>query len=374
MYSLSVNSGVLLSERIRETGGRASGFDYMRLVLAVVIVCFHSVVTSYGKEAQHVVNQSALGYVLRFLLPMFFCLSGFLVAGSLERSRGLFVFLGLRAFRIFPALAVDTIFCALVIGPLLTTLSWREYFAHPVFLQYLENILGVIHYHLPGVFETSPFGEVNGQLWTVPFELECYIVLALLGLFSFHKYPRLFLATLVLPMLVGEAWVLYKHSRPDTDRLLVMYFLAGVSLYLLRDRIRLNLGLFLLMFVASVLCLNIPEIGYLAPIPLVYITVYLGLTNPRKIGLLNQGDYSYGLFLYGFPIQQTVVALIPLGHHWWGNIVFSVPLAFLFAALSWHGVEKRVLARKGILNQIDARLPANPFANLIARLRGVAAA
>lgn len=358
----------LLSERIEQTKGRASGFDYMRLILALIIVCFHSVVTSYGKEAQHAFNQTSWRYLMFMLLPMFFSLSGFLVAGSLERSKGIFVFLGLRAFRIFPALAVDTLFCALIIGPIATTLPLSEYFQHPTFISYFQNILGIIHYYLPGVFEHNPFDQVNGQLWTVPSELECYIALAALSAIGSHRYPRIFFGILLACTALLEGRVLLVGAKANPDHMLVLFFLSGVSIYLLRERIVWDVKLFAIGLAVGMFCLFHDQFKYLSPLPLAYITAYLGLLNPHKIGLLKKGDYSYGLFLYGFPIQQTLVAFVPFTHEWYGNILLAVPCAFAFAALSWHLVEKRVLERKGVLKKIDAWLPANPLANVLGRV------
>src|ERR1700761_3676596 len=111
-----------IQDRISETGGRSTGFDYMRLVLALAILGWHSIVTCYGSVAQDAVGASPARPLIALLLPAFFALSGFLVAGSLERSRTIPMFLGLRALRILPALAVESLISALIIGPLLTTL------------------------------------------------------------------------------------------------------------------------------------------------------------------------------------------------------------------------------------------------------------
>ena len=78
-----------IRSRLDETGGRSSGFDYMRIVLAVAILCFHSCITSYGASADTVFWNTPLKPFVRLILPMFFALSGFLVAGSLERCRTL---------------------------------------------------------------------------------------------------------------------------------------------------------------------------------------------------------------------------------------------------------------------------------------------
>ena len=168
-----------LSERLRATKGRPAGFDYMRVGLASLIVVWHTVITSYGIEAQ---NALALGPTRPFwalLLPMFFALSGFLVSGSLERSRTLIGFLGLRVIRLFPALAVELLIAMMIIGPVFTVLPLASYFSDTVFQSYALNMLGIVHYYLPGVFLGNPAQQVNAQLWTLPFELKCYIAICL---------------------------------------------------------------------------------------------------------------------------------------------------------------------------------------------------
>lgn len=95
-----------LQERLESTRFRPTGFDYMRIALAILILCWHSIITSYGVGTQTAVAASAARPFVATLLPMFFTLSGFLVAGSLERTRTVSMFLGIRVIRIFPALAV----------------------------------------------------------------------------------------------------------------------------------------------------------------------------------------------------------------------------------------------------------------------------
>ena len=355
----------MLSDRIQLTGGKAAGFDYMRLLLALLVICFHSVVTGYGPAEQARFNETNLGRLFNLILPMFFSLSGFLVAGSLQRSKSLVTFLGLRAFRIYPALAVDAVFCALVLGPLLTTLALADYVRHPVFHQYFQNILGIIHYELPGTFASNPSHEVNGQLWTIPWELECYIVLAALAVFGLHRRRGLFLLLVGSAMLAQEAGTLFFDKQPWTGRLLLYYFLAGVSVYLYRDKIRWNPLLFAACAALSAVFFTHESLLYVAPFPIAYVTIYLGLFNPSKIGLLESGDYSYGLFLYGYPVQQALVATLPFAREWYVNILLAIPITFAFAWMSWHLIEKRVLERKTILFRLQEHLPPNPFARLL---------
>ncbi len=162
------------SERMEVAGGRPTGFDYMRLALAISVVVTHSAITTYGREADYNLLSTPLEPFISAILPMFFCLSGFLVAGSLLRSKTLISFLGLRVIRIYPALAVEVLISAIILGPIFTSFGLYAYFSDPVFWRYLLNVTGHIHYILPGVFESNPFPEtVNAQLWTVPWELMC---------------------------------------------------------------------------------------------------------------------------------------------------------------------------------------------------------
>ena len=97
---------------------------------------------------------------------MFFALSGFLVAGSMERTPKLSQFLTLRIIRLVPALAVEVLLCALILGPLVTNKPLWDYFAAPEFWAYFRNIVGDVHFTLPGVFEDNKLPRiVNASLW-----------------------------------------------------------------------------------------------------------------------------------------------------------------------------------------------------------------
>src|SRR5260370_18233609 len=140
-----------LASRLAETKNRPSGFDYIRLILALGVIWSHSRLLTDDWQILPFFS-FMFGLFVALLLPMFFALSGFLVAGSLERSNTLITFLGLRVFRIMPALTVEVLLSALVLGPLLTTASLENYFLSTIFRLYFLNIVGDIHYYLPDVF------------------------------------------------------------------------------------------------------------------------------------------------------------------------------------------------------------------------------
>src|SRR5262249_49082197 len=103
-----------LGARLALANDRPSGFDYLRLGLAVSIIAWHGVVVCYGYASEANLWLGPIGPLGWFLVPSFFALSGFLVMGSLYRN-DLLSFLALRGLRIFPALAVELLLSAFII-------------------------------------------------------------------------------------------------------------------------------------------------------------------------------------------------------------------------------------------------------------------
>jgi peptidoglycan/LPS O-acetylase OafA/YrhL len=336
-----------LAERLARVDHRPSGFDYLRLVLAISVIAFHTIWVCYGDEGERAFWSGPFRPVFCAIVPAFFALSGFLVAGSLERNP-LAAFLTLRAVRIFPALAVEVLISALLIGPLLTTLPAIDYFSDPRFYQYFLNVIGDIHVQLPGVFEDLPAANtVNIQLWTVPIELECYILISALAVVGLVKRPRLLLAALLAAAMavIGKEWALgvfpVQNSRP-TNNLLIFSFLFGISLYMLRRRVPFSWPLFGLALCASWACFMQVETTYLAPLPIAYVTVFLGLLNPTRTAVVAGADYSYGMYLYGFPVQQALLYMFPACRIWYINLPASLLVSVIFAYLSWTLLESRI--------------------------------
>lgn len=350
--------GCSLDERFKSTRGRSSGFDYIRVVLALGVICWHAKVTSYGDVDSEVpsIAELVLLPLAMFILPMFFSLSGFLVAGSLERSRTFLTYFGLRLLRILPALTVEVLVCALVLGPLLTTLPLRAYFGDPQFHAYLLTMFADIHYRLPGVFASNPFPLVNGQLWTVPYELACYIALMILAAAGiFQQRWWLFLSLVAFYAAQGANTILRANDQMKGagGTTLVMSFVAGLVIYRYRDKIPWSGRLFLLACVASLALVAVPNGVRFSALPIAYVTIYLGLQNPRRNRIALSGDYSYGLYLYGFPTQQAIMAISPGSRQWYWNLLLAIPCAFLVAAASWWLVERPALAQRKRLKRLE---------------------
>ncbi|GEC51586.1 peptidoglycan/LPS O-acetylase OafA/YrhL [Bradyrhizobium japonicum] len=346
-----------LADQLALSRNRPAGFDYMRIALAASIIGLHSTNVTLGL-GRALEIQSTLRIGVAMILALFFALSGFLVTASLLRCKSLISFLGLRVLRIGPALAVETTLSAIIIGSVFTELPLAQYVADPKFHAYFLNIVGDIHYELPGVFLHNPLPDlVNAQLWTVPYELWCYVILALLAVLTICFNRVAFLGVMVIAQIGLIGYDIYRWDEVPIQlrpHLLVFCFLAGVGFYLWRDKVPFNRTVCLLALVLCAAGMATGRGDALAPVPAAYVACYLGLMNPPRSWIVSSGDYSYGLYLYGFVIQQCVAAFGPPVQHWYLNLLISLPLAFGVAVASWHLVEKRALRLRAQVESLEA--------------------
>lgn len=355
---------------------RARGFDYIRLALSLAVLVWHA----FFLPTHMTTDNATWGFVVKMILPMFFALSGFLVSGSLLRTRRIHEFVALRAIRIMPALAVEVLLSAFILGTLFTTLPLARYFTDHQFFVYFRNLYGDVQFVLPGVFRTNPVPVVNLSLWTVPFELKCYLAIVLLWLGGALPRRRWWLLALVVAAQFGQPLLdLHRHDLVDVSRnvlpgrLFVQAFLWAIVLYFFRDRVVRSWPVAAACVVLCYVLFGSVWGSYFVALPAAYLTICLGLTNPPHIPVVMAGDYSYGIYLYAAPIQEASVALFPAYRSGWFTLATTLPLIALFAAFSWHFVEKPVLGRRrAILAAVDAGFAA--IARRIGRRRASATA
>jgi len=316
------------------------GFDYLRLIAAILVIAHHARVLN-GRPPLvlgHGLDLGALG------VGVFFVISGYLVAGSLERSPRIGAFLVRRALRIFPGLLAALLVTAFVLGPLATTLDPLGYLSNPgVYGYVLRNMtLYAVAYDLPGVFLSAPVaGVVNGSLWTLRLEFTAYLALAALGAMRWTT-PRV-LTALALVAAAGSIG-LHAAGLDARGELFRVAYLAGVNGFLflagaalLAGRIRPPLW----MTLAAMIFLVTP--AWFLGLPLVVLRLG-ALDAPRP-----PADLSYGLYIYSFPLQQWLAEGRQL------TLATSLALTLPFAALSWFLVEKPALRLK--IRLVDRQTP-----------------
>jgi peptidoglycan/LPS O-acetylase OafA/YrhL len=133
----------------------------------------------------------------------------------------------------------------------------------------------------------------------------------------------------------------------------VVCFVAGLVIYRYREKIPSSGLLCLIMAALSLWLTTVVNGMRFAPVPMAYVAIYLGLRNPGRNKIILSGDYSYGLYLYGFPNQQAILAINPALGEWYWNLLLAIPCAAVVAVGSWWLVEKPTLARRHKLKLLE---------------------
>jgi peptidoglycan/LPS O-acetylase OafA/YrhL len=338
---------------------RQNNFDALRLIAAISVIFSHSFLIAEGTQNSEPLilltgNQSILGLAGVFV---FFAISGFLVTQSFEQTANPLHFLMKRALRIFPGLFIATLLSAFVLGPLVTNLPLGAYLGRPEPYQYVvgNTLLDQTVHELPGVsFVDNPVGlEINGSLWTLRSEFVMYVMVLAVGVLRL-----LTVRTAVLLLAFGMAclhfnmldeleewgWVFQLLSEWGW---LVGFFAAGMALYKLRHTRILDGRVALFALAGLALSIPLRQFILLFPVFGCYLALWLAL-SPRLpvIPAARFGDLSYGLYIYGWPMEEAVAWLSGGRAPWWQLFLIALPTASAIAFLSWHLVERPMLRLK----------------------------
>lgn len=337
-----------------------NNFDFLRFLAASAVVVGHCYWLSGKGDVEPVRLFTGSMDTADIAVNLFFVMSGFLIAASWLHSRSVLNFAAKRALRIFPALAVSIIFTALVVGPAATALPQRDYLLDSQTFRYLSNIALITQFELPGVFTNNPFPHtVNGSVWTLPYEVLMYATLLLLGLLKAFGRATVLLVPVALivvhfhlaPSLGVESDILRKSTR------LGMFFFFGSALYLYRKSLPWNWKVALALLTLSLLSARTELWLYVHVLTLPYLTIYLAhLKIPGLSRFGRYGDFSYGIYIFSFPLQQLLML-------WFGPqlslpvfVLISLMISIAVAALSWHLVESPALRLKRYLPGSGVRL------------------
>jgi peptidoglycan/LPS O-acetylase OafA/YrhL len=337
---------VTIADRVE---GHDNNFNLLRMFAASGVLVSHAYPISLGTYAMQPLTTLLKGQALGSMsVLIFFVISGFFIARSFARRLSVSSFIRARALRLFPALAVMLASTVLVCS-LLTSASPSVYWvAAPEY--FLRNVTFYFPiYELPGVFETNPFGAaINGSLWTLRCEVTFYMGVAIVGLLGFLDRPMLFSLLFVgFTVFCGITMFLDFDKRIEALILLALAFAIGVSFWVWRDRIPLSPVLAVVGLILTALAWPTPLFDMFLVSAVSYAVFVFGYAKlPIVAAYTRLGDYSYGTYVYAFPIQQGVA--------WFGiispleNIAIALPLTLICAVLSWHYVEATALKMKRI--------------------------
>jgi len=334
-----------------------NNFDFLRLFAAALVVVGHG----YALMGQ---TPPMIFYtpISTFGVIIFFSISGYLIAGSWEREPHALRFFAKRGLRLFPALIVVVLLSAFVLGPVETTYSIKAYFSDPLTYQYLRNIRLNINYFLPGVFASNPWpNAVNGSLWSLPVEFTSYMFVPVVALLAARAQTVAFALLAALLAAVSTYLDIFQATRQFTfyamdirsGTTVAAYFAAGAVIWHVRRVVPLNL-------VAAVVAIGVYiglvqftagnarfPIAIASAFLLPYIIITIGEAQKLRLPDAGKfGDFSYGLYLYAFPVEQAIAQHL----HGKSGPLTTITLAFAvsmpLAIASWHLIEKHALALK----------------------------
>ncbi|MEU8216291.1 acyltransferase [Micromonospora taraxaci] len=361
--------------------GRANSFGALRLAFALAVVLSHAAALGFGRPLVHQVDLGDMA------VAGFFTISGFLIVRSARRS-SVPRFLWHRALRIWPGLWICLLFTGLVVAPLLYldrhgTLDglWRS---PGGVLDYLRQNWwgGLRQFGIADLLQgDTPYwrwqggNTINGSLWTLAYEMFCYLVVAVLAALTVLRRQLRWLVLLAAIAVLGViCWNYFLHGTDGqglsdgqgiwargtigplpllgglqkTDLLWFgfMFLLGGVA-ELYSDRLPINDLLGMLALVAFG-CASISG-HFFGPglVAYAYVILWLAVRLPKALHRVgDRNDYSYGIYIYSFVVQQVMATLGVQAIGLTGFFLVSAVVSLGLAMLSWHLVEKPALRLK----------------------------
>lgn len=332
--------------------GRDNNFNLIRALAATAVLVSHAYPIAQGPEAVQPLEELT-GHTLGTLaVYAFFCISGFLITKSFQHHANWLGFLVARVLRLAPALIVSLVVVSFILGPIVTTLSPGAYFGHRDVYTFLigNSTLVFMQYDLPGVFDTQPYGDVEGSIWTLFYEVVCYFGVFALGLLGILQ-KRLWMSVGFALYLVLWFWAETReltHFRLASLHDLALPFVIGMMKYLWQEQLPLTWIAIGALAALTMLLKNTPAYDLAIVMTLSYALFWLAYIPDGTLRAYNRiGDYSYGIYIYAFPFQGLAVWLAGGGlQSQWLNMAISFPLTLTAAVISWHLIEAPALTAK----------------------------
>jgi peptidoglycan/LPS O-acetylase OafA/YrhL len=327
---------------------KVNNFDLLRLLAATQVIVDHYI--------EHLnISVGSLGTKLLNLfpgVPVFFIISGYLISASFERNSNLKNYIRNRALRIFPGL-----WCCIFITVIIFSITGVNFFNKQVIAWLPSQLAGIIY--TPKFLANYGFGSYNGSLWTIPVELQFYILLPVCYYFApKNKINYFFFALLGVFVLLGAICQIITFS-PLIAKLLQYSFISNFYLFLLGvilQRLRIyksaviyNKGLY---WLAGYIVFSLFLSDYLNPVIfnflysfiLGFCIISLAYTLPNAAEkILRSNDISYGIYIY-HGLILTVIVQEKLTSHI--NIYGLIILTYIFAFFSWRLIEKPFIQLK----------------------------
>lgn len=315
-----------------------NNFDLVRLLASLSVIYGHAFYLFNNNGEQDLVRKYCGVDSGSASVYLFFFLSGMFISASYIKSNSWKKYTLMRMFRIWPALIVCIVLTVFVIGPIFTTINLANYFgSKQTWLFFFKNITLIkFEPHLPGVFEHNHFnGSVNGSLWTLPNEMRCYLMVLLIGLTGLLN--RKFIPLTIFILFGTLFYVLNALLIGQIGQ--VVFFTAGMAAYSFKEYILVDVKIAIVLILLTILFKYfVPSIFFVAFFTsLIYSSLVFG-TAKFSLKFKLSGDFSYGLYIYGFLIQQIIASLYPKIQSL-ESIIITIPIVLFISIWSWYIVE-----------------------------------
>ncbi len=333
-----------------------NNFDFLRFVFALIVVLSHIVDLSQHPDLLFLKKY----FDSHLSVTGFFIISGYLIAGSYVNTSDTRKYFVKRAKRLLPAY-VFVVMAVAVLFSFISTQTIGSYFSSPQLYKFLLSNLSFLNFLqpcLPGVFGSNLLCTVNGALWTIKVEVSFYLVLPIL-IYFIHRFNKK-VWVFVLLYLVGLTYQIgldeLAHVKPENSAFFeilqhqlpgfLTYFVAGIFLYYFKDIFRkYRNGLSLIALLVFVIEYYI-NWEIFRPMAMAILILYFATGFKFLNNFGRYGDFSYGIYIYHFPIIQTAIALQLFQLYPPFLVGFSVLVCVgTMAFLSWNLLEKRFLQR-----------------------------
>lgn len=353
-----------MNQRIPQLNNFKNNYDFIRFLAASFVIITHAYALKGIGDGNDFLGQLiGPSYPFSFFgVRIFFLISGYLILQSFERKKSYIDYLWKRLLRIIPGLFVLIIFMIFVFGPFFSVYPIKDYFTNAQTYQMLWSVtIYRLNGFLPGVFIENKEVVLLGSLWTLPYEFSMYIGVMILGAFKMLDKKRFNFAVWIILIIICVFYPTYFESIISRWYIpffrlkfwdlveFSCFFLGGMLVHQFRDKIVFKFNIFLLillLFTVNVYFNNqlIERLMIYSLLP--YVIFYLGNIKGRLNHFGRFGDFSYGIYIYGFPIQQMLVFLTKNESSVFYIQVLSFAIVLPLSILSWHLVEKPVLAFK----------------------------
>jgi peptidoglycan/LPS O-acetylase OafA/YrhL len=336
---------------------RKNNFDFLRLIFSIFVIITHSYVNSGAKQNDFLEIISNGNLTLSSLgLKGFFIISGYLIFQSFERSTSVVNYFWKRILRVFPAL-LFVLVLTLLLAPFVYQQNGTPYLLNRDLWTYIPRNITLVNlqYTIEGVFEHNPVKSIiNGSLWTIVYEFAMYMMLSFLFLIKKDKlkiekvllisfFFIFFINTFFHDMIKGFHFIFNGDNFADFS----LFFIAGSILASFKiENIRAHTFLLAICILILFVTLNDNLFNYVKYFTLPVVVILIGIKSTPILNTIADkiGDLSYGIYLFGSPVMQTLMY-----YHKLDSIelaIYTTLISSVLACVSWNLIEKNALKLK----------------------------